>query len=56
MFSNVILSGICTGEKKKKKKKKKNKPKRCYLLFFFYLVFLVFSGLKLSLTCCFLFV
>jgi hypothetical protein len=22
MFSNVILSGICTGEKKKKKKKK----------------------------------
>jgi hypothetical protein len=23
MFSNVILSGICTGEKKKKKKKKK---------------------------------
>jgi len=24
MFSNVILSGICTGEKKKKKKKKKD--------------------------------
>jgi hypothetical protein len=26
MFSNVILSGICTGEKKKKKKKKKKIP------------------------------
>jgi hypothetical protein len=42
MFSNVILSGICTGEKKKKKKKKKKKINNSRGRWVF--IFIVFSS------------